>query len=131
MENKTPKKLYLVYIDKSHTIEIDDKLDYYSFINKVFCKITGITNEDSIDKELLESKFSENFYITWITKVITRQNWEEVRRGIENNDTFFVSKRLKGGFLLPPPVIICSNLCLIISSIKTNRNYCSSSCIIF
>ena len=118
MENKTPKKLYLVYIDKSHTIEIDDKLDYNSFINKVFCKITGITNEDSIDKELLESKFSENFYITWITKVITRQNWNEVRHGIENNDTLFVSKRLKGGWLLPPPVIILAIFALLFPLLK-------------
>ena len=60
----------------------------------------------------------DNFFITWITKVVNDKNWEEVKEIFQDEDTIFVSNRLLGGFLVPPPVIIAAIFALLIPLFK-------------
>ncbi len=117
MENQV--KINLVYGNHKYNLKIDKNVDYETFILETFCCITGITFDgNNASKEFINSKFSDNFFITWISKLVTIKNWNEIRDLLEEDDTLFISLKLKGGFLLPPPLIILAIFALLIPLAK-------------
>tara|TARA_B100001093_G_C26814565_1_gene1009085 strand:- start:235 stop:1041 length:807 start_codon:yes stop_codon:yes gene_type:complete len=95
--------LDIVYGNKSYVLTIDKDIDYDEFLSKIFLKITNIKSPDNLEDNkkfigYIFEKFETNFYLTWITKQITKSNWDEIKDIIEANDTIFISNKLKGGF---------------------------------
>ena len=117
MEN--PKKLNLVYGNKTYNLSINQNDDFDVFVNNIFSTVTKIEVSDNLDIiNYVTAKFMGSFFITWITKVVNEKNWEEVKSGFQDDDTIFVSNKLLGGFLVPPPVIIMAIFALLIPLLK-------------
>jgi len=100
MENK---KINFVYMNKKVKLPLDNIDNYEDFIYQIFINVTGIKNFKhpipDFKKETFIERFNNYYYLTYITKIITKNNWDEIKDLIVDEDYIFVNLKLKGGVL--------------------------------
>jgi hypothetical protein len=101
----------LVYGNKTYIIDLSKSPTYDEFISTIFFKVTSIKEptdkkDQNTFSDYLLNRFDDNFILTWMTKLITKNNWDEIKCLFEPDDTIFISNKLKGGFFSVILVII-------------------------
>ena len=96
----------LIFNGTNIYLNYNKSLEYDEFIDIIISNINSIENKYETDL------FEKSYYITWISKIITKSNWDSLKYCICDNDTLFINNRLKGG-LIPLPVGIIITIGLI------------------
>ena len=94
----TYNTLNIVFTDTHYNINYSNTMTYTDFSNEILKKITDINITRDKLKETFADHFNNNYYIIWISKIITKDNWKTINEYIIPGDTLFIMKKLNGGF---------------------------------
>jgi hypothetical protein len=107
-------RLNIIFGNQSKHLEVNTKVDFKDFIYEIFKLFAcfDLTDKtDEIKNELLKN-FNKTLYITFVSKHINEQNWDDMKVALYPNATIFVSTKLRGG-LVPPIVTVLALLGLL------------------
>ena len=95
---KMCSSLNIVFTDTHYNINYSKTMSYTDFSIEILKKITDINITTDKLKEKFAEQFNNDYYIVWITKIITKENWSTINNYINPGDTIFIMTKLKGGF---------------------------------
>ena len=95
---KMCSSLNIVFTDTHYNINYSKTMSYTDFSIEILKKITDINITTDKLKEKFAEQFNNDYYIVWITKIITKENWLTINNYINPGDTIFIMTKLKGGF---------------------------------
>ncbi len=70
------------------------------FQYNIFLKITGFKLDYFTDnaKKLLMDRFDKQYYLTYVSKILTHKTWDSMNKIIQPDEFIFINSRLNGGF---------------------------------
>ena len=106
------KLVNFVYMNKKVEIPLNSIESYNDLVFEVFTTISGIKQFNSPTtpevKENLVNRFNNCYYFTYITKIITSENWNDIKPLIQSQEFIFVNRKIKGGFPFDPFKMVIS-----------------------
>ena len=96
MEN-TCSSLNVIFSDTHYNINYSKNMSYSEFSSNILNKITNINITNNIFKQKFAEQFNNEYYIVWISKILTKENWSSINNFISPGDTIFIMNKLKGG----------------------------------
>jgi hypothetical protein len=97
---KMCSSLNIIFADTHYNINYSKTMSYTDFSSEILTKITDINITTDTLKEKFATQFNNEYYIVWITKIITKDNWSKINKYISPGDTIFIMTKLKGGTVI-------------------------------